>query len=168
MLFLKRLTTILVMVYLLLALLFIFSQAARDTFASAIGLGTEPAAFYYTLFVTGVVLLAALLIVENIDSVLLRRSVTQHEGKINELKARLYDHQLEQRERDFQQRPGTVPGTTTYPDEIVMTPTPGAPVGSIPRRPVFPQEDPSLSNAPLEKPNTIIPPANDADNSTTR
>ncbi|MBC6613129.1 hypothetical protein H8B15_19555 [Hymenobacter sp. BT507] len=168
MLFLKRLTTILVMVYLLLALLFIFSPAARDTFASAIGLGTEPATFYNTLFIVAVVLLAALLLVENLDSTVLRRQIGQLEGKINELKARLYDHQLEQRERDFQQRPGTVPGTTTYPDEIVMTPTPGAPVGSIPRRPVFPQEDPSLSNAPLEKPNTIIPPANDADNSTTR
>ncbi|UOR04291.1 hypothetical protein MUN82_15250 [Hymenobacter aerilatus] len=146
MLFLKRLTTILVMIYLLLALLFIFSPAARDTFASSIGLGTEPSAFYYTLFVTGVVLLAALLLVENIDSVLLRRSVTQQEGKINELKARLYDHQIEQRERDFQQRPGTVPGTTTYPD-TPLTPTPPAstgPAGSIPRRTtVYPSDEPT-------------------------
>lgn len=171
MLFLKRLVTILVMVYLLLALLFIFSPAARDTFASAIGLGAEPATFYNTLFVTAVVLLGLHLLTENLDSALLRRTVSQREGKINELKARLYDQQIELRERDFQQRPGVATGTTTYPDDTLTTAPP--PVDATrpvePSRPMFPQEDPSLSNAPLTKPNTIIPPtAPDADNRPTR
>ena len=161
MLFLKRLVTILVMVYLLLALLFIFSPAARDTFAAAIGLGAEPAAFYYTLFVAAVVLLGLQLLTENLDSALLRRSVAQHEGKVNELKARLYDQQMELREREFQQRPGVATGTTTYPDP--------QPVRPEPARPMFPQSDPSLSNAPLTKPNSIIAPTDpNAENQATR
>jgi len=165
MLFLKRLVTILVMVYLLLALLFIFSPAARDTFASAIGLATELSAFYNTLFIVAVVLLALQLITENLDSALLRRSVAQQEGKVNELKARLYDQQMELRERDFQQRPGVATGTTTYPDQPLTGPTPAAPTRDESTRPMFPQQDPSLSNAPLTKPNSIIPPtAPDAEN----
>ncbi|WP_303312338.1 hypothetical protein [Hymenobacter sp. BT730] len=158
MLALKRLVTILVMVYLLLALLFILSPAAREGVAGAFGLGTNLATFYWVLFIVAVVLLAVQLLVENLDSTMLRRNISQHEGKINELKARLYDQQMELREREFQQRPGVATGTTTYPDPAyVATPAP-TPAPEAPR-PVFPQEDPSLTNAPLQKPNTFIPPA---------
>ncbi|QIX62102.1 hypothetical protein FY528_16325 [Hymenobacter lutimineralis] len=144
MLALKRLVTILVMVFVLLALLVLLVPSVRSSFASMAG---SYESLYFGLLVTAVVLLALQLITENLDSTLLRRNISLHEGKINELKARLYDQQMELREREFQQRPGTVPGTTTYPD-----PTPE------PSRPVFPQSDPSLSNAPIDQPNSIIPP----------
>jgi hypothetical protein len=96
MLALKRIVTVAVMVYLLLALLFILAPAVRT---SVMGMGSGLSAleqerqFYYTLFIVGAVLLAVHLITENMDSVLLRRSVSQHEMKINELKAKLYDQQ---------------------------------------------------------------------------
>ncbi|AIZ63078.1 hypothetical protein PK28_04080 [Hymenobacter sp. DG25B] len=158
MLALKRLVTILVMVYLLLALLFILSPATRDAVAGAFGLGTDMSTFYWVLFIVAAVLLAVQLLVENLDSTMLRRNISQHEGKINELKARLYDQQMELREREFQQRPGVVTGTTTYP-ETVYTPSPTTTPVPEATRPVFPQEDPSLPNAPLQQPNSIIPPA---------
>lgn len=160
MLALKRLVTILVMVYLLLALLLLLSPATRDAVAGAFGLGADMGTFYRILFVVAAVLLAVQLLTENLDSALLRRNISQHEGKINELKARLYDHQMELREREFQQRPGVATGTTTYPQ-----PTPAAPAAPVQMdRPLFPQEDPGLLHEPLQKPNSIIPPASsDAD-----
>lgn len=130
---LKRVVNILVMLYVLLALLFIFSPATRDTFASALGLTTNNtfnasqsfsnlATFYNTLFITGLVLLVLELLVENLYSVALQRDVTRQESKINELKAKLYDYQITQRDRDFQQR-----GTTTAPAAPTTShPAPGA------------------------------------------
>ncbi|MCB2378912.1 hypothetical protein LGH70_15025 [Hymenobacter sp. BT635] len=175
MLALKRLVTILVMVYLLLALLFIFSPATRDTFASAFNLsGPEGlATFYNTLFIVGAVLLALHLITENMDSALLRRETTALNGKINELKAKLYDQQIDQRERDFQQRAATTavpvtpvattPGATTIYQSGPVTPAPAA-AGTATsshdvEHPTFPQSDPGLMNAPVQHPNTIIPPS---------
>lgn len=141
MLALKRLVTILVMVYVLLALLLILSPGSRDGLM-AVTAGTNAVGFYYALFVAGAVLLTLQLVTENLDSTLLRRDVAAREGKINELKARLYDHQLEQRDRA--NAPGAPrTGTTTYPE---------------PPAPVFPQPDPGLSNAPITRPNSIIPP----------
>jgi hypothetical protein len=96
MLALKRLVTVVVMVYLLLALLFILAPAVRST---VMGLGDglssleQERQFFYTMFVIGAVVLALHLFTENMDSMMLRREVSQHEGKINELKAKLYDHQ---------------------------------------------------------------------------
>ncbi|TGE26199.1 hypothetical protein [Hymenobacter metallicola] len=174
MLALKRLVTILVMVYLLLALLLIFSPATRDTLASAFNLSGDAglATFYNTLFIIGAVLLALHLITENMDSALLRRETAVLNGKINELKAKLYDQQIEQREREFQQRSvatapvATTPGATTiYQSEPVTTTTTTThvPAGTVVpghdvEHPTFPQQDPSLLNAPVQQPNTIITP----------
>ncbi|PJJ48817.1 hypothetical protein [Hymenobacter chitinivorans] len=129
MLALKRIVTVLVMVYLLLALLFIFSPATRDTFASTFNLtGPEGlASFYYTLFIIGAILLALHLITENMDSALLRRETTVLNGKINELKAKLYDHQIDQREREFQQRTVTSTTTTTAAPVTPVVPVTPAP-----------------------------------------
>ncbi|MCB2409550.1 hypothetical protein [Hymenobacter lucidus] len=186
MLALKRLVTILVMVYLLLALLFVFSPAARDTFASTFNLSGDAglATFYNTLFIVGAVLLALQLITENMDSALLRRETNVLNGKINELKAKLYDQQIDQRERDFQQRTVTTATTTTTapvapaPTTVYQSgPVAPAPVyidSAIPpagsgtvtpghdvEHPTFPQSDPGLMNAPVQQPNTIIHPAPD-------
>ncbi|TGE20272.1 hypothetical protein E5K00_19890 [Hymenobacter aquaticus] len=175
MLALKRLVTILVMVYLLLALLFIFSPATRDTFASAFNLSGDAglATFYNTLFIVGAALLALHLITENMDSALLRRETSVLNGKINELKAKLYDQQIDQREREFQQRattaapvvpaaayqPGPAAPAPVYIDSAIPpahggTATPGHDV----EHPTFPQSDPGLMNAPVQQPNTIIHP----------
>ena len=127
MLVLKRLVTILVMVYVLLALLLILSPGSRDGLM-AVTTGTNATGFYYALFIVGAVLLALQLITENLDSTLLRRDVAAREGKINELKARLYDQQLEMRS-PAAGTPRT--GTTVHPEGYV-TPAPVPP--PAPRR----------------------------------
>jgi hypothetical protein len=113
----KRFVTIVVMVYLLLALLFLLVPAVRETVA---GIDTTLGSlnplnalkerdFYRALAWSGVLILGLHLVVENLDSSLLRRTVTQNENKINELKARLYDN--------HQQRDPSLPARPTYADD---------------------------------------------------
>jgi hypothetical protein len=117
MLALKRIVTVVVMVYLLLSLLFILSPAVRS---SLMGMGDGLSAleqerhFFYVMFVVGAVILALHLFTENMDSVLLRREVSQHEGKINELKAKLYDQQQRHNQPAGTTRVGET-GSTAYP-----------------------------------------------------
>ena len=96
MLTLKRLVTVVVMVQLLLLLLFLLFPAVRRTFEAFDANASEAEkerSFFYVLTWISFVVLALQLLVEHLDSALLRRSVGQHEGKINELKAKLYDHE---------------------------------------------------------------------------
>jgi hypothetical protein len=130
MLALKRLVTVLVMVYLLLVLLVVLSPGSRDGLMSVTA-GGNATNFYYGLFLVGGVLLLLQLLTENVDSVLLRRDVASREGKINELKARLYDQQLEQRSPGNTTSGGTRTGTTVHPDGYVV-PTPAPPVRPLP------------------------------------
>lgn len=123
MLALKRIVTIVVMVYLLLALLFLLVPSVRATvagFETALG-NFNPVNilkerdFYQVLAWIGVLVLALHLITENLDSTMLRRTVTQNENKINELKAKLYDGHLQ---RDPASRPDpALPTRPVYPDE---------------------------------------------------
>ncbi len=138
MLALKRIVTVAVMVYLLLALLFILVPAVRATvmgMGPGLSLIEQERQFFYTLSVIGAVLMGLHLLTENLDSVLLRRTVTQHEGKINELKARLYD---------TQQRTGTpvVPAARTVDGRLLD------PAYSPTSTTAFPPSDPSLPNTP--------------------
>jgi hypothetical protein len=156
MLALKRIVTVAVMVYLLLALLFILAPAVRT---SVMGMGTGLSAleqerqFYYTMFVIGAVILALHLITENLDSVMLRRSVSQHEQRINELKAKLYDMQQRTAAPVVTQTSRTIDGRVT--DGPVADTRPAGTVSNaelhtpdhLPR-PTFPQSDPSLPNTP--------------------
>ena len=149
MLALKRIVTVAVMIYLLLALLFILAPAVRS---SVVGMGSglslleQERQFFYVMFVIGAVVLALQLITENLDSTLLRRAVNQNEGKINELKAKLYDHQ---------QRGTTpaMPGSRTIDGRVTEPAIPSTRPGehrtpdNLPQ-PTFPQSDPSLSNTP--------------------
>ncbi|MBO2012068.1 hypothetical protein [Hymenobacter negativus] len=153
MLALKRIITVAVMIYLLLALLFILAPAVRS---SVMGMGPglsvieQERQFFYVMFIIGAVLLALHMVTENLDSVLLRRSVSQHEGKINELKAKLYD---------TQQRataPAAMPTSRTVDGRLPVAPAEGRVAHSntenrtpdhLPQ-PTFPQSDPSLSNTP--------------------
>lgn len=140
MLALKRLVTVAVVVYLLLALLFVFVPSVRLSVMSlgpGLSVLEQERQFFYVLAVIGAIIMALQLITENLDSVLLRRSVNKSEGKINELKARLYD----------QQQRGTtpsVPGSRTVDGRNLE------PSGRPDHRPTptFPQADPSLSNTP--------------------
>ncbi|GAB3315020.1 hypothetical protein ACFQT0_00530 [Hymenobacter humi] len=157
MLALKRIVTVAVMVYLLLALLFILAPAVRT---SVMGMGTGLSAleqerqFYYTMFVIGAIILAIHLITENMDSVMLRRSVSQQEMKVNELKAKLYDLQqrttapapITQTSRTVDGRVAGVPVTETRPAGTVSSTETLTP-DHLPR-PTFPQNDPSLPNTP--------------------
>jgi|GEM_PF-1002460 len=153
MLAIKRLVTILVMVFVLLGLLLIFIPSVRSSAEGMFGNG--PVGLYYALFITGVILLALQLITENLDSVLLRREVALHNGKINELKAKLYDQQSGPRDRDSQPRAGM---TTALPPVVPAEPTRPTPAPDV-EHPTFPQSDPGLVNAPLNQPNSIIHPS---------
>lgn len=82
------------MVYLLLALLFFLFPAVRSSVAGLNGSGSavdDERSFFYVLAIIGAVVLALELVVENLDSSLLRREVGKQDSKINELKAKLYD-----------------------------------------------------------------------------
>ena len=143
MLALKRIVTVAVMIYLLLALLFVLVPAVRS---SVMGIGSGLSAieqerqFFYVMFVIGAVIMALHLLTENLDSVMLRRTVTQHEGKINELKARLYDQQ----QRTSITPPATGPRTIDGRNLNAPVVRPAEPLP----HPTFPQSDPSLGNTP--------------------
>lgn len=180
MLVFKRIVNVLVMVYLLLALLFILTPASRDLIMSSVGLNNDLAAFYYTMFVVGAILLGLELLVENLYNVALQRDVTRQTGKVNELKARLYDHQMEQRDRELQQRPTTTapasstrPAVPVEPARPVPPPTTTSttrldPVYVVPADPnagpILPP-NPNVADAP---PQSSIPPASAADLDTPR
>lgn len=115
MLIIRRIATVAVMVYLLLALLFAITGGARDAMMALSG-NQNPADFWYVMTLIGAGLLLLLLLTENAYNVAMRRDITRHEQKVNELKARLYDNQMEQRE------PGVRPATTVPRPE----PAPGA------------------------------------------
>ena len=148
MLALKRIVTVAVMVYLLLALLFILAPAVRSTvtgMGSGLSVIEQERQFFYVMFVIGAIVLTLQLITENLDSTLLRRAVNQNEGKINELKAKLYD---------TQQRPTApvIQGSRTIDGRLTNTTLPTSTTENrtadrLPQ-PTFPQSDPSLSNTP--------------------
>ncbi len=137
---LKRFVSVVVMVYLLLALLFLLVPSVRASVAglsAALSDAERERNFFQALATIGAVVMAVQLVVENLDSSLLRRSVAKQDGKINELKARLYDHQ----QTSARIPAGPIAGPT--PDRY------SAPASSAePARPLFPQNDPSLSNTP--------------------
>jgi len=125
MLALKRIVTVAVMVYLLLALLFFLFPAVRSSVAGLNGSGStvdDERSFFYVLAAIGAVVLALELVVENLDSSLLRREALKQDGKINELKAKLYDVQAPA------SRPATTPvaPAVAYPtaDEAHLRDTP--------------------------------------------
>jgi hypothetical protein len=97
MLALKRIVTVVVMVYLLIALLFLLFPALRVSISGMAGNGApgpyQDRDFFMTLCWVGVVVLGLHLITENLDSSLLRRNAAQQDNRINELKAKLYDVQ---------------------------------------------------------------------------
>lgn len=148
MLALKRIVTVAVMVYLLLALLFILAPAVRSTvtgMGSGLSVIEQERQFFYVMFVIGAIVLTLQLITENLDSTLLRRAVSQHEGKINELKAKLYDTQ-QRTTAPVIQGSRTIDGrlpNTTFPTSATENRT----ADHLPQ-PTFPQSDPSLSNTP--------------------
>jgi hypothetical protein len=159
MLVLKRIVTVAVMIYLLLALLFILVPAVRS---SVMGIGSGLSAieqerqFFYVMFVVGAVVMALQLITENLDSVLLRRAVNQHEGKINELKAKLYDQQQRTSITTPATGPRTIDGRNldapVVREQPTAYPTEPRPADPLPQ-PTFPQNDPSLSNTePADRP----------------
>ncbi|HEX8328525.1 MAG TPA: hypothetical protein VF629_13360 [Hymenobacter sp.] len=161
MLALKRIVTVAVMVYLLLAVLFVLAPAVRT---SVMGMGTGLSAleqerqFYYTLFLIGAGLLALHLITENLDSVLLRRSVSQQENKINELKAKLYDQQQRAVPPVGVPTARTIDGRLINNETAPVQPTQSQAAGTVSvtenrtsdhlPHPTFPQSDPSLTNTP--------------------
>lgn len=94
---LKRIVTVVVMVYLLIALLFLLFPALRVSISGMAGNGApgpyQERDFFMTLCWIGLVVLGLHLVVENLDSALLRRTTIQQDNRINELKAKLYDVQ---------------------------------------------------------------------------
>ncbi len=95
MLFLKRIVTVLALIYLLVALLILFFPFVRTSTVGIFSAYSLPMEVNMLLGFTwaSVAVIGLLLIFENIDSGLLRRTVGKHERKINELKAQLFDAQ---------------------------------------------------------------------------
>jgi len=93
MLFLKRIITVLALVYLLLMLLILFFPFVRSSTVGIFGIYSLPMEINLLLGFAwaSVGIVGLLLVFENIDSGLLRRKVVQQEAKINELKAQLFD-----------------------------------------------------------------------------
>lgn len=91
--FLKRIVTVIALVYLLLALLILFFPFVRTSTVGIFSAYSLPMEVNMLLGFTwaSVAVIGLLLIFENIDSGLLRRTVNQQERKINELKAQLFD-----------------------------------------------------------------------------
>ena len=138
---LKRFVSMVVLVYLLLALLFLLVPAVRTSvagFGAALSEEARERDFFQLLATIGAVLMAVQLVIENLDSSLLRRSVAKQDGRINELKAKLYDHQ------QTASRIAPNPGNPNFPADRYAAP--GRP--PEPSRPMFPQSDPSLPNTP--------------------
>ena len=89
----KRFVSVVVLVYLLLAVLFLLVPSVRLSI-SDMGSGTNKTEdFFHALAWIGVLVLGLQFVVENLDSALLRRNVNSQDDKINELKAKLYDNQ---------------------------------------------------------------------------
>lgn len=91
--FLKRVVTVIALIYLLLAMLILFFPFVRSSTVGIFGVYSLPLEINLLLGFTwaGAGVVALLLVFENIDSGLLRRTVGQQEKKINELKAQLFD-----------------------------------------------------------------------------
>lgn len=117
MLALKRIVTVVVMVYLLIALLFLLFPALRASISGVAGNGApgpyQERDFFMMLCWVGVIVLGLHLLTENLDSTLLRRNVAQQDNRINELKAKLYDVQ----------QPAGRPVVSTTVDPAVSYPT---------------------------------------------
>ena len=112
MLALKRIVTVAAMVYLLLAVLFFLFPAVRSSVAGLNSTGSpvdDERNFFYVLAIIGAVVLALELVVENLDSSLLRREVGKQDNRINELKAKLYD---------TNQPAGTSPAAATHSPSV--------------------------------------------------
>ena len=91
--FVKRIVTVIALVYLLFASLMLFFPFVRQSTAGIFGIYSLPLEVNFLLGLawSSIAVVGLLLVFENIDSGLLRREVTQQERKINELKAQLFD-----------------------------------------------------------------------------
>jgi hypothetical protein len=134
MLFLKRIVTVLALLYLLVALLFLFFPAVRSSM-SVFGMQAYTLAMEVNLLLgltwVGVVVTALLMLVEKADSGLLRRSAAKQEQKINELKAQLFDAKKPLMQPQPQSQPR--PNPTVYPPVRSVPPATG------PAAPNYPQ-----------------------------
>jgi hypothetical protein len=134
MLFLKRIVTVLALLYLLVALLFLFFPAVRSSM-SVFGMQAYTLAMEVNLLLgltwVGVVVTALLMLVEKADSGLLRRSAAKQEQKINELKAQLFDAKKPLMQPQSQPQPR--PNPTVYPPARSVPPATG------PAAPNYPQ-----------------------------
>jgi hypothetical protein len=128
MLFLKRIVTVLALIYLLLAVLILFFPFVRTSTVGIFSAYSLPMEInmllgftWASVFITGL-----LLIFENLDSGLLRRSAAKQEQKINELKAQLFDTQRALAAAPtIPTAPGipSAPGATAYPSTYNTPPT---------------------------------------------
>jgi hypothetical protein len=118
MLFLKRIVTIIALVYLLLMLLILFFPFVRSSTVGIFSAYSLPMEINLLLGFAwaSVGVIGMLLLFENLDSSLLRRNISKQEQKINELKAELFDAK----------KPVTPPITdpNSYPTAYDARPTP--------------------------------------------
>ncbi|MBC3540408.1 hypothetical protein ACFSC6_10995 [Rufibacter sediminis] len=155
----KKFVNILVMVYLLIALLFLLRILSVSKFVMLFDLATH-ADFFNRLLWVGVVLLLAELLVENVYIATLKRSLeresrlhTELKAKHTEWKAKHYDQQLKASGAPLipepdPARPAAVPPQTSpradtaanHDEQLIITPAPMPPT-------LNPDENPNLPPA---------------------
>ncbi|WP_223648683.1 hypothetical protein [Hymenobacter psoromatis] len=138
MLFLKRIVTVLALIYLLLALLILFFPFVRTSTVGIFSAYSLPMEVNMLLGFSwaSVAVIGLLLLIENLDSGLLRRRVGKQEQKINELKAQLFDAQ----------KPLAAPGAYPPPPAPMRPPGVSYPTADQERRagpPPFPTPPPT-------------------------
>jgi hypothetical protein len=132
MLFLKRIVTVLALLYMLVALLFLFFPAVRSSM-SVFGVEAYTLAMEVNLLLgltwVGVIVTGLLMAIEKADSGLLRRSAAKQEQKINELKAQLFDAK----------KPLVQPQSQPLPSPTVYPPSRSVPPATGPAPTTYPQ-----------------------------
>lgn len=147
----KKILNILVMVYLLVAFLFLLRILSVSKFVALFDLAND-AVFFNRMLWAGAVLLLAELLVENAYIATLKRGLEREHRQITELKAQLYDQKLKTAAATAPAAPDTY-GHRNAP----VHPTPPPRTGTVTQHPDADQ-GPIITPAPI--PPTLNPDEN--------
>lgn len=92
---LRKLVNFAALLFILIAALVLFNIIGV-TYLDGNFTNFNPENFYYAMFAIATILLVLYLLVTNLHTLTLKRNLTLAENRINELKAKLYDHKVEE------------------------------------------------------------------------
>ncbi|WP_181307782.1 hypothetical protein [Rufibacter sp. XAAS-G3-1] len=153
----KKFLNILVMVYLLIAFLFLLRILSVSKFVALFDLAHD-AAFYNRLLWVGAVLLLAELLVENMYIATLKRSLERERRQVSQLKSQYYDQQMAFKTQRYDQQMKT-PAAPPVPDPVPANPATVPPSSShYTGSAKAPEQGPIITPAPM--PPTLPPQEN--------